>query len=86
MSNKPLEEEIQYYNKIKTELLKNHAGKFALIHGSDFIGAFDNAQNAYDRGVELFGSKPFLIKLIVDPEPSEQIPAFFLGLTNASIS
>ena len=50
--------------EIKDALLKNHEGKFALIHGSDFIGAFDTPDNAYSEGVKLFGKEPFLVKRI----------------------
>jgi hypothetical protein len=85
MSEKPLQEELEYYNKIKDNLLQNHPGKFALIKRTNFVGAFDSAENAYAEGVALFGTESFLIKQITQSESSEQLPAFSLGLTNANI-
>ena len=80
-----LERELETFNRMKDELLKNHAGKFSLIHGEDFINAFDTAENAYDAGVEKFGRESFLVKKI-SPEPEVyRNQAFVLGLMNARI-
>lgn len=81
----PLEKEIALFESKKAELLQTHEGKFALIHGDDFIGAFDTAENAYDEGVKKFGKEPFLVKRISpDPEVYRN-QAFVLGLMNARI-
>jgi hypothetical protein len=58
---------------------------FALIHGEEFLGAFDTPENAYDKGVEKFGKSPFLVRRI-SPEPEVyRNQAFMLGLMNARI-
>jgi hypothetical protein len=59
-----LEKELALFERIKIELLKKFAGKFALIHGEEFVGAFDNPDNAYNEGVTRFGREPFLVKKI----------------------
>ncbi len=64
----PLEKELAQFDKMKQELLKHHLGKFALIHGEQFIGAFDSPANAYAEGVKRFGREAFLIKHIAEVE------------------
>jgi hypothetical protein len=81
----PLEKELALFETKKAELLKTHEGKFALIHGDQFVDAFDTAENAYDEGVKQFGKEPFLVKKISpDPEVYRN-QAFMLGLMNARI-
>lgn len=80
-----LERELAFFESQKAELLKNHEGKFALIHGEEFVDAFDTAENAYEAGVGKFGQSPFLVKRIsVEPEIYRN-QALMLGLMNARI-
>jgi len=81
----PLETELALFEKLKPELLKNHEGKFALIHGSDFIGAFDTAENAYADGVKRWGRDSFLVKKIAAKEEVYRNQALSLGLIHARI-
>jgi hypothetical protein len=81
----PLEKELAFFESKKDELFKVHPGKFALIHGEEFLGAFDTPENAYGAGVEKFGNGPFLVKRI-SPEPEVyRNQALMLGLMNARI-
>jgi hypothetical protein len=80
-----LEKELAQFEKIKAELLKNHAGKFALIKGEEFIGAFDSPDNAFQEGVNRFGKEVFLIKRISEREEVYRNQALALGLMNAHI-
>jgi hypothetical protein len=81
----PLDTELATFKKLKAELLANHAGKFALIKGDDFIGAFDTPDNAYTEGVTRYGREPFLVRRIAEQEEVYRNQAFLLGLTNARI-
>ncbi len=81
----PLEKELAFFESKKAELLKTHAGKFALIHGDEFIDAFDTAENAYDAGVDKFGKAAFLVKRISNEPEVYRNQAFVLGLMNARI-
>ena len=80
-----LEQELQTFNARKDEMLKAHAGKFALIKGSDFIGAYDNPDNAYQQGIERFGREPFLVKRISETEEVYRNQALLAGLIHARI-
>ena len=81
----PLETELAHFQKIKDELLKNHEGKFALIRGEEFYGAFDSAANAYQEGINRFGKDPFMVKRITKSEEIYRNQALSLGLMNARL-
>lgn len=80
-----LEKELARFEQLKANLLANHNGKFALIQGDDFIGAFDSAENAYTEGVKRFGRTEFLVRKIADREPVYTNQALSLGLINAHL-
>lgn len=81
----PLEKELALFDKMKTELLKNHEGKFVLMHGDEFLGAYDTAENAYAEGVKRYGRDPFLVKKVSQQEEVYRNQALALGLMNARI-
>ena len=83
MSNTPLQEELEFFGANRDKLLVEHQGKFALIKGSELIGTFDTEENAYEAGVARFGNNPFLIKQVLETEPSVRFPALSLGLLRA---
>ena len=76
-------EELAYFEEHCEELLRDHEGKFALVKGRELIDTFDTAENAYVAGVERFGNEPFLVKPIVQQEPTAQVPVLSLGLLSA---
>lgn len=80
-----LETEINYYNSIKSELLKNYKGKYVLIIGAEQLGVFDRAEDAYAKGIELRGNVPMLIQSVEKDEKVEAIPCLALGLISAHI-
>jgi len=83
-SESTLQKEIQYYAKIKTELLKAHAGKFALIKDEKLVGTFDTDRDAYEAGLRELGNVPFLVIQILETNPHPWIPVVQLGLLNAN--
>ena len=58
-----LETELATY-KAKLPELKDHEGKFVLIHGSDVIDTFSSYDDAIKEGYSKFGLEPFLVKQI----------------------
>ncbi len=79
-----LEQETEYYESIKADLLQHHNGKFALVVGTELLGIFDTVERAYEAGVGARGNVPMLIKPILEHEPVESMPALTLGLLSAS--
>ena len=75
-----LQQEVDYFEGRRAELVEHHEGKFALIHGEEFAGSFDTADNAYSEGIRRWGVTPFLIKEIQEHDEIMAIPALYLGL------
>lgn len=79
------QDELAYYDQHRAELLSKYEWKFLLIKGSELMGTFDNAQQAYQEGLRQFGNAPFLIKQVLREEPVQQIPALSLGILHATV-
>jgi len=81
----PLEIELEAFARLKDQLLVSHPGKFALIHGAEFLGAFDTTENAYNEGISKFGREPFLVKRILEQDEKYRNFAYTSGLMRARI-
>ncbi len=68
-----LDIEIDYYMRIKNDLLKRAKGEYALIHGERLIDTFGSKEDAMKKGYQMFGNKPFLVRKITETET----PLFF---------
>lgn len=82
----PLEREIAFFNSHLGEWIQYYEGQYALVKGETLIGTFTKQEEAYEEGLKHFGEEPFLIRQVLKDVPPEQMPAFFLGLSNARIS
>lgn len=71
-----LEQEQKFFESQKAELLKQHEGQFVLIKNQKISGFFTTEQEAYEKGIELFGAQEMFIKQILKEEPKHFIPAF----------
>jgi predicted HAD superfamily phosphohydrolase len=85
MDTRVLESEMAYFNEHRKELLAKAEGKFVLIKENKDYGFYDDEEQAYKAGVELFGLQPFLIKEVVLKDQIHEIPALYLGLIYASV-
>lgn len=65
-----------FYENQKKELLKHHEGQFVLIKGQKIHGYFNSEQEAFEKGVDLFGATDMFIKQILKEDPKHFIPAF----------
>jgi hypothetical protein len=80
-----LETEVATYEQMKADLLRNHLGKFVVIKGTEFLGTFDTAGNAYDAGVKKYGKEPFLVRRVSEKEETYENQALSLGLIHADL-
>ena len=74
-----LKVETEYYLSIRDELLREFEGKYVLIKGTQKVGTYDTAEEAYSTGVSEFGNVPFLIQKIGRGDSAEFIPYLSLG-------
>ncbi len=78
-----LAQELEYFEQNREEFLKHYDGQFALVKGSELHGTFTKEVEAFEAGVELFGTAPFLIKQVLESDTLAQVPALTLGLISA---
>jgi hypothetical protein len=63
-----LETEMRYFNEHRSELLRDSAGKFALVKGDVLLGTFDSETAAIRHGYEKLGNVPFLVKQVTEAD------------------
>lgn len=71
-----LDEERQYFEAHRNELVGRYNQLFVLIKGTCLVGAFPSAGAAYEEGVKKFGAEPFLVKQVLENEPLTMIQMF----------
>lgn len=75
-----LQEEVEFFDRKRLELLERAPGKYALIKGSELIGIFDTEIQAARTGYLQIGNEPFLIKQIVEADVPLIFTSFNLGV------
>lgn len=65
------------------ELSATFPGKYLLIKGEEVHGAFETFEQGVIAGVQIFGSGPFLVRLVSQLEDAEppNIPALSVGVS-----
>lgn len=63
------------------DLAERYPGRYLLIKGEEVHGAFETYDAGIDAGVRAFGSGPFLVRSVADPEPETlMIPTLTVGV------
>ncbi len=78
-----LEQEAAYFDAHKDELLQHYRGQYALIHGDELLGTFTQFQEAFEAGISKVGNTAFLIRQVLDDNPTVQFPALAVGMISA---
>ncbi len=76
-----LSKEIETYEKNKQKLLKESHGKFALIKSEEIINVFDTSADAIKVGIDKFGNTPFLVKQILEIEPTQNFTSNLIRIS-----
>jgi hypothetical protein len=61
------------YDKVQEQLLRDHRGKIALIHGDEVVGVFSTVGEALLEGYRRFGLVRMVAREIVEDEGPEYI-------------
>jgi len=70
MVEKNLAANMNFIDKNKNSLLKEHNGKFLLVFEEKLIGSYDTYEKAAEEGVRLYGSNAnFLVQQLLEKEP-----------------
>lgn len=80
-----LEKELATY-KAKLSELKEHEGKFVLIHGDDVVDFFAAYEDAIKAGYQKFSLEPFLVKQINAVETVQHVTRHVLPYSQRKAS
>lgn len=80
-----LEKEIETYEK-QLPSLKDQAGRFVLIHGTEVAGVYSSYEDALKDGYEKFKLDPFLVRQIQVVEKVQVITRFDDAITRSAVS
>lgn len=63
------------YRRERERLIRDHLGKFVLIHGDELVGVFETFDEAIAEGGRRFGWVPMMIRdIVADDEGPIYIP------------
>jgi hypothetical protein len=79
-----LDRELATFREKLPELKADHEGKFALVHGDEFIDVFTSYEDAIKAGYARFDLEPFLVKQIHGLEQVQLITRLVAPSVNAS--
>ena len=57
-------QEIAAYERMQSDLEREHLGKWVVVHDEELIGAYDDFEEAAYEGVQRFGRGPFLLRQV----------------------
>lgn len=63
-----LDEELAFFKEKLRDMVEQNEGRFALIKGHSLAGAYSHQGEAIQKGYEMFGDVPFLVKEIARAE------------------
>lgn len=79
-----IQKEEAWFKKNLPKLLKEHRGKWIVVHQQKLVGIYDSFSKAYKEGINKTQSEQILIRQIRDEEePRELSINFSLGLFDA---
>lgn len=67
---KDMEANLEYIEKNKKSLLKEHQNKYLLVYKQNLVDTFDTYEKAAEEGIRMYGvEETFLVYQIVEDEP-----------------
>lgn len=76
-----LSKELETYEKNKITLLRDNLGKFVLIKGDKIITILDTYADTVKFGIEKFGNTPFLVRQVLDIEPTQNFTSNLIRIS-----
>ena len=75
-----LEKELRFFEAHRLELMRDAAGKYALVKGAALLGIYDAELDALRAGYRRLGNEAFLVKHIVEADVPLNFTTFNLGV------
>lgn len=68
-----IQDDVNFYFQHRAEFVKNFKNQFVLVHNQQLVNVFGNYAQALDAAAKQFPPNSYLIKQVLDPEPTETI-------------
>ena len=72
-----LDKEIAAYDRMRSILETDYSGKWIVIHDEEFVGGYDDFQEAAQEAVARFGRGPYLIRQVGAGPTTLSIPTLY---------
>ena len=69
----PIQDDINFYFQHRAEFVKNFKNQFVLIHTQQLVNVFPTFEAALASAAAQYPPNSYLIKQVLDPEPTETI-------------
>jgi len=79
--------EVEYaaFEQVCTGMVPEHEGEYVVIRGTDVLGVYPTAVDAFEAGISKVGvDKPFLLERICTRQRTVQAPRYINGFVDAS--
>ena len=70
-------QEIAAYERMQSDLEREHMGKWVVVHDEQLIGAYEDFWDASQEAVERFGRGPFLLRQVGAKPLNPWTPAIY---------
>lgn len=73
----PMSDDIAWFEANRVNIARQYPGQHVIIKNGSVVGAYPDYQSAYNAGVAMFGTEPFLVKYAEAEQFVEK--GFFVG-------
>lgn len=80
MERNVLKNELDYFEKIRNELMEKAKDEFVLIKNRNLIETFKSEDDAIRRGYKEFGNKPFLVKKVTETDEATHFTNLLIAI------
>jgi hypothetical protein len=78
--------EVEYaaFEQVCTGMVEEHEGEYVVIRGTDVLGVYPTAVDAFEAGISKVGvDKPFLLERIAPRQRAPRAPRYINGFVDA---
>ena len=78
-----LERELKYFESHRAEFLERYENQYVVIKGTSLLGTYATFEEAFEAGVEEFGTDAFFIRQVREKDDVAQFPSLTANMLNA---
>lgn len=71
---------LEFFKSNQDSFVERFCGKELLLHGDEFVGAYDSVRDAYSEGVSRFGEGNFSLQTCIPGKDAYTVTVSTIGL------